>query len=146
HREEEPRARLRGRRILIVAETYDHLRLDVVPKLEPLIPEWMLAEAPRTEERCKVEFKSIWGSVLKLMTYKQSRKIFEGWQTDRAFLNEPPPQDIFNAIVRGQVKRKSRVCFVFTPVPPEDGGNPNPAINWLPEQLTEPAQRPGTPS
>ena len=118
-----PRNIMPGARFLAAGETFDvALRDTILPKIREFVTPEMLASKPKRNN-------------LVLMSYQQAKDAFEGAIWDGAWFDEPPPQNIYNAVRRGTMAREGRVLITATPlkhpwmldeliVPSQDENNP----------------------
>lgn len=133
-----PEGNLQGVRILAAAETFEvGLRDTILPKLKTyMTPEMMLGKPKRNGLGIESTFKFKSGAELMLMSYQQHSAAFEGSQWDMAWFDEPPPQDIFNAVRRGCMARQAPILITATPLKEP----------WLWDELILPAQDPEHPA
>ncbi len=104
-------------RIRLTGEDWDHhLGQTVINELKT----WFPRENYDTKRNTSgVEY--FWthkgnGSTLEMMTHKQDLRLFEGWRGDVWAADEPPPFDVFTAMMRGLAERKGKTIFFTTPL------------------------------
>ncbi len=130
------RSSRKGYRALVAGESFDALRDNVLPKFDQFISPGMLQGAPKKNAE---GFPYLWrfasGAEMVLMSYQQNVDVFEGAVWDRAWFDEPPPQNIFNAVRRGLMARRGRTDLSLTPLKEA----------WLLDELLVPARDPDSP-
>ncbi len=132
------RDKLKGKRFLAAGETFDvALRDTIIPKLREFITDDMLVSAPRKNSLgLETTWKFVTGAELVLMSYQQGKDAFEGPVWDGVWLDEPPPQAIFNGIRRGTMARQGNICITATPLKEP----------WMLDELVAPSQNTDDPS
>ena len=130
--------KLKGKRFLAAGETFDvALRDTIIPKIREFVTDDMLASKPRKNSLgLETTWKFVTGAELVLMSYQQGKDAFEGPVWDGVWLDEPPPQSIFNGIRRGTMARQGSICITATPLKEP----------WMLDELVLPAQSPDDPS
>ena len=132
------RDKLKGKRFLAAGETFDvALRDTIIPKLREFITDDMLVSSPRKNSLgLETTWKFVTGAELVLMSYQQGKDAFEGPVWDGVWLDEPPPQAIFNGIRRGTMARQGNICITATPLKEP----------WMLDELVAPSQNADDPS
>lgn len=107
---------LAGRKFLAAGETYDKICTEtILPKLREYLADDMIVRFTKTGKFVTgIEWAS--GATLALRTYEQGWKKFEGGNFDGAWFDEPPPQDIFQAVRRGQIATNGWALITATPL------------------------------
>lgn len=128
---------LRGKRVLAGGETFEvSIAQNLVPKLKSLVTPDMLKGPPkRNSMGIETKWSFVTGCELTLQSYSSPVAAYEGSVLDFCWLDEPPPQDIFNAIRRGLMAKEGRMYITATPLKEP----------WLLDELILPAQDPESP-
>lgn len=91
---------------------------DVEPVLLTLIPSCEIKAMRRNQSGFVTRLSLVNGSVIDFVTYDQyakDEKVGEGWKGDWAMFNEPPPEGLYKATLRG-LMRGGMVWFCCTPL------------------------------
>lgn len=127
----------KGKLFLIVAESFQTaISKTIVPKLREYLTDDMIADQ-KNQPTSKVPnwYKLKSGAEIHIMSYDQDLGGFEGPVWDGVWLDEPPPQPIFNAIWRGVLARSGWIVITATPLKEP----------WMHDTIVEPAETPGDP-
>ncbi len=92
------------------------LHKTIWPKMQKLIPPGSLASSRKNERGVITQLVNVNGSVIDFMTYEQDPKTFESFDADHAWFDEPPPQEIYEAVRRGLIDRSGTELFTMTPI------------------------------
>lgn len=111
-----------GERYLACGESFDQVNTKtIVPKLreylaDDMLPRGMTAakalSVGRGTGEITIRFKS--GAELVIMAYQQARQVFEGGVFNGAWFDEEPPEDIWNAVRRGLIRRNGWTLLTGT--------------------------------
>ena len=129
---------LKGRRFLAAGETFEvSLRDTIVPKLQEFVtPDMLLGPPKRNNMGIPVIWRFVTGAELVLMSYQQAKDSFEGAVWDGVWFDEPPPEDVFNAVRRGCMAREGQILITATPLKEP----------WMLDNLILPARDPSSPT
>lgn len=106
----------RPRKIRLVGQDWEkHINTVLVPKLE----EWWPKSRPMKRKKNTHGIYAMWEdtttkSTLEIMSNKQDSELFEGWDGDCVFYDEPPKRAVRVACARGLVDREGREYFGMT--------------------------------
>ena len=104
------------RRVRVVGQGWqDHIKTVIIPQLEY----WWPKNRPVKVKKNQVGIEAMWtdeitGSTLEVMSSNQEVKVFEGWNGDMVYYDEPSPREIRIANARGLVDRLGRELFCMT--------------------------------
>ena len=128
---------MRGKRVLACAETFEiSIAQNLVPKLKEFVSPDMLKGPPRKNSLgVETKWSFITGVELNLQSYSSPVSAYEGSVLDYAWFDEPPPQDIFNAVKRGLMAKDGRLFISATPL----------KSPFLLDELILPSQDPDSP-
>lgn len=105
-----------ARRVRIVGQDWEkHIKTVIEPALVKWCPKSRKFDVKKNNQGIKafwVDLKT--GSTLELMSNNQESDLFEGWDGDAVFYDEPPKRDIRVANARGLVDRRGREMFCMT--------------------------------
>lgn len=106
----------RPRRVRLVGQDWEKHVKTVV---EPALHKWWPKSRPKKTSKNNVGAEAFWkdlatGSTLEIMSNKQESDMFEGWDGDLVYYDEPCRRDIRVANARGLVDRKGRELFCMT--------------------------------
>jgi len=108
---------LRGKRIIMAGETFEISVANLVKKLDEFLVPSMLTKPPKKNSiGIPTIFNFVTGAELTLQSYSSPVGAYEGSTIDAAFFDEPPPQEIFNAVRRGTMRKKGRIMITATPL------------------------------
>ncbi len=105
-----------ARKIRIVGQDWEkHIKTVIEPKLF----EWWPKSRPVKRKKNNVGVNALWtdvitGSTIELMSNFQDASLFEGWDGDLVYYDEPPKRDVRVACARGLVDRQGREFFGMT--------------------------------
>jgi len=106
----------RPRKIRVVGQDWEkHIKTVVIPALE----EWWPKNRPVDIKKNSMGIEAFWkdmktASTLEIMSNNQESALFEGWQGDGIFYDEPSQRDIRVACARGLIDRHGREYFGMT--------------------------------
>lgn len=104
------------RRVRIVGQDWEkHIKTVIEAKLE----EWWPASRKVEKRKNNVGVYAHWkdvetGSTLEIMSNNQDSDLFEGWDGDLVYYDEPPKRDVRVACARGLVDREGKEAFGMT--------------------------------
>ncbi len=104
------------RKVRIVGQDWEkHIKTVIEPKLV----EWWPKSRPVKKKKNNVGVNAFWtdvltGSTIEIMSNKQESDLFEGWDGDFIYYDEPPKRDVRVACARGLVDRQGREYFGMT--------------------------------
>ena len=109
---------LKGKRFLAAGETFEvSLRDTIVPKIREFVtPEMLVGKPKHNNMGIPVIWRFVTGAELVLMSYQQAKDRFEGAVWDGVWFDEPPPQEVYNAIRRGCMARSGQILITATPL------------------------------
>lgn len=110
---------LRGIRCLVAGESYStSIPSAILPKLKEFISAEMLLGPPKKHGSTGMEsvFKFVTGAELHVMSYEQGSDAYEGSLWNHVWLDEPPPETVFNAIRRGTLATNGNIVITATPL------------------------------
>ncbi len=117
------------RRVVVVLDHPDKVK----DKWLPEIRKWYNLPEERCHKDgkpyvCRISFPN--GSEIKFMFHEQSPLVFESIELDDGIFDEPPPRDIYIALLRGMRNRdmNARVLIIGTPI----------TGSWLREEIYDP--------
>lgn len=106
----------RPRKVRIVGQDWEkHIKTVIEPKLD----EWWPKSRPVEKKKNNVGVYAFWkdqitGSTLEIMSNRQESELFEGWDGDFVYYDEPCKREIRVACARGLVDRQGREYFGMT--------------------------------
>jgi hypothetical protein len=105
-----------ARRVRLVGQDWEkHIKTVVEPALVKWWPKSRRVDIKKNNQGIKAFWTDLkTGSTLELMSNKQESDLFEGWDGDAVFYDEPPTREIRVANARGLVDRKGREMFGMT--------------------------------
>lgn len=119
----------------VVAENYEtNIVQTIWPKFEEWAPEGVIKEVRRNPRGIPTRLEFTNGSVIHFMSYEQGVRVFEGPSGHWFWCDEPPPQNIFNALKRGVVDFNGCCWITATPL----------TEPWMNDTLVEIANEPET--
>lgn len=104
------------RKLRVIGQDWEkHISTVVVPELK----KWWPDNRPVKLKKNNIGVEAMWvdeltGSTLEIMSNKQDSDLFEGWQGDGCYYDEPPRRDVRVACARGLVDRLGRELFAMT--------------------------------
>ena len=103
---------------LLVGEDFPSAVAKVLnPKLMEWLPRNVLKGKPKKNQQgIEAHYEFMTGSILDIMVYEQEVDKFEGSDYDFVHFDEPPPRDIWIAVLRGLTDRNGRAWFCMTPL------------------------------
>lgn len=105
-------------RVGIFVESFAHAsEEDILPLLESVMdPKLIKGRPSKLSSGVVNKWRYKNGSILKIMSYRQKPKDFEGIAWDFVVFNEPPPRWVWIPTVRGLTKGQNKCLFAMTPV------------------------------
>jgi len=104
------------RKIRIIGQDWEsHVKTVVIPELKKW---WPKKRGVKTKKN-NVGVENLWidektGSSIEIMSNKQEVDVFEGWQGDLIYNDEPPKREVRVANARGLVDRQGRELYCMT--------------------------------
>ena len=105
-------------RVGLFVESFAHAsEEDVLPLFEAVMdPQTIKGRPSKLSSGTVNKWRYKNGSILKIMSYRQKPKDFEGIAWDFVVFNEPPPRWVWIPTVRGLAKGQNKCLFAMTPV------------------------------
>ena len=108
---------LRGKRVIACGETFEISVANLVKKLDQFLVPAMLIKPPKKNSiGIPTIYQFVTGAELTFQSYSSPVGAFEGSTLDFAAFDEPPPEDLFNAVRRGTMRKKGRIMITATPL------------------------------
>ena len=109
---------LSGKRVMAAGETFEvSVAQNLIPKLKSLVTPDMLKHPPRKNSMgIETKWSFVTGTELNLQSYSSPTAAYEGSVLDFVWFDEPPPQDIYNAVRRGLIAKEGRMFITATPL------------------------------
>lgn len=105
-----------GKKFLAAGSSFQTItQVTILPKLKKYLADGMI-ERSRRSGGFETTFHFTTGAMLRLMSYEQRPKDFEGGNWDGAWFDEPPPKEVFYAVRRGQMATSGWALITATPL------------------------------
>lgn len=103
--------------IKVLGEDYpNHINNVIIPKLKAMIPKSAIKSTHKNHGGVVSKIVGYNGSIIDLMCYEQGVEKFESFDADMAWFDEPPPEAIYQGVVRGLLDREGYELFTMTPI------------------------------
>jgi len=101
----------------VVAENFEvNIVQTIYPKFEEWLPAHLVRHVQRSQRGVPVRIELTNGSVIHFMSYEQDPRVFEGPAGHWFWCDEPPPQNIFNGLIRGLMDFNGVCWLTMTPL------------------------------
>ena len=110
----------RPRRIRIVGQDWEkHIKTVVIPALWQWMPRNHVSLKGGKPKKNSLGVEAFWedertGSTIEIMSNRQETSLFEGWDGDLIYYDEPPSRNNRTACTRGLVDRQGKELFCMT--------------------------------
>ena len=102
--------------VKIVAPGFKLAKQSILPKLMRFIPKSFIKSTTKNERGVIVDIECINGSVINVMSNDQDADQYESFDADIAWFDEPPREELWEAMRRGLIDRSGIEIFSMTPL------------------------------